>query len=237
MKNKPVYNCLLGLLLMFACTATAQNFKEDFSSVQRAYSRLDNFYCEISVKMYEKHTSGKPGETMHSYIKKHKGNFSYSMGDMKMIVNEKCILYINDREKQMVYTIRDTKRELKVPSHDAAAIVDSLVKKSDSVVFVTGKGSVKEYIVYSSKGLITKTHLSIDKESSLIKIIEYYYNPDKSPAADKVVIEYQQMNTAPSFSDDDFSEKKYVAYSGKVLKPFPPYTGYGTAIIDQREIK
>jgi outer membrane lipoprotein-sorting protein len=238
MKNKLKYHLLFLLyaLLPFKL-ALAQNFQQDYKQMQEAYNKLDKFYCEVKVKIYESDRAVTPNEIISSVIKKQKDDFWYSMGSIKMIVNEKCILYIDEREKQMIYTIRDRKREMKIPSQDVAAMIDSLVQKSDSVVYTSGKDNCKGYIIYASKALITKTVLFIDRENALVKTIEYYYNPAKAPASNKIIIEYSKMDTAPVFTDVEFSEKKYVAYAGKVLKPNSPYGGYKTSVIDQNEFK
>lgn len=238
LKNKLKNKLLFFLLLILpGSLAVAQDFKKDYNQVQDAYTKLDKFYCEIKIKLYESHQSVKPGETITSLIKKQNNDFWYSMGRIKMIVNEKCILYIDENEKQMIYTIRDTKREMKIPNQDVAAIIDSLVKKSDSVVFTGSKDNCKHYAIYASKALITKTELAIDRESFLIKTIEYYYDPMKSPSSNKIIIEYSKMDTAPLFTDSEFSEKRYAAYSNKVLKPLSPYVGYRTSVIDQNGFK
>lgn len=220
-----------------AALMVGQDFKKDYNQVQEAYNKLDKFSCEIKIKIYETYQSVKPGEIISSVIKKQKNDFWYSMGRIKMIVNEKCILYIDENEKQIIYTIRDKKREMKIPNQDVAAIIDSLVKKSDSIIFAGNKDNSIHYSIYASKALITKTDLFIDKESFLVKTIEYYYDEKKSPTSNKIIIEYSKMDTSPVFTDSEFSEKKYAAYSNKVLKPLPPYVGFRTSVIDQNSIK
>src|ERR1035437_3322409 len=103
----------------------AQNFKKDFTSTQEAYSKLDRFYCEVGINIYDSYKAQNPSEKIASVIKKQKNNFWYSMGKTTIIVNDNCILYISDENKQITYTIRDKKDELSIPNQNAAAMIDT----------------------------------------------------------------------------------------------------------------
>lgn len=226
-----------ALFLLPVFSVVAQNFKTNFASTQAAYNTLDKFYCEVGISIYDNYSSKNPEEKIASVIKKQKNNFWYSMGKTIMVVNDKCILYINNDAKQIVYTIRDKKREIEVPNQNAAAMIDSIVKKSDSVIFEGIKNNCFQYAIYASRAAIIKTELSIGQDDFLIKRICYYYDEKKYPTSNKVIIEYSKINTTIDFSDAEFSEKKYITYSNRGLKPLPPYVGYSATIVDQNDIK
>lgn len=232
----PAFLCLAILVLLYG-TSSAQNFKQDFRQVQEAYSKLDKFYCEIKINMYETTGASKPAQVMLSTIKKQAGDFWYSMNTSKMIVNDRCILYINEESKKMYYSVRDKENEIKLPEQNPVAMVDSLLGKSDSIVYKGIKNGCLNYTVHSPQSIIIKSEMAIDKESHLMRSITYYYDEKKKNAAAKVTIEYMKINTAPAFTESDFSEEQYVVFSNNMLKPVNAYSAYDASIIEQPDLK
>ena len=235
-KEKNNHTVLLVLFLTMWMGAAAQDFRSDYAKMQERYATMAKFSCEVQVSMYENEKDAKPEQVLLSAVKKMDGNYWYMFGKTKMIVNEKCILYLDEESKEMTYTIRDKKNEAVPPVQNAAAMIDTLLKKNDSVVFAGIEGMLKHYIVYSSKGLILKTDLFLNKETYTLTKLIYHYDKKKY-ASEKVEINYLKIDLAPVFAPDEFSEKKYAVYSNGRLKPQGIYAAYQTNIIDQNDFK
>lgn len=214
----------------------AQDFKSDYMRLHESYGKLNKFYCEVKVAMYEKESNSKPDEIITSMIKKMDQNYWYSLGRLIMLMNDNCVLYVDQSSKEMTYAVRDIKKETK-PFDQYAATIDTIVKRADSVIFKGIANNIKLYQVYSSKSIIERTELSIDQQTGLVNRIVYYYNKSKNPYSEKVIIEYLKMNITPDFTDSDFSEKKYALYSKKILKPLGTFSGYKTLVINQNDFK
>lgn len=225
------------LVFLMPAAVTGQNFKKDYAPVQEAYNKLDKFYCEIKINMYEEEGDKTPSSVMHSTIKKNGEDFCYSIGKTKMLMNDNCILYIDEDSKAMTYSARDKKNEIKIPGQDPSAMIDSIIKKSDSVVYAGIKDNCKRYIIYSAKAIISKTEITIDQANYMIPLITYHYDTKKGSDVSKVMIEYVKMNLSPDFLNTDFSEKKYAVYANKKLKPLAPYSTYKTTVIDPTDFK
>lgn len=229
--------CLFFSVFLLSFSAFAQDFKSDYKQVHEAYNKLEKFSCELKIDVFEDQRSKTPSQKMSSVIKKSANDYWYSMDKIKMVVNDGCILYINEENRQMIYTIRNSKNEMVIPNQNAVATIDTILKKSDSVVYSGVRDNCKKYIIYSGKGEIVRSEMLISRESSLITKIVYYYKAEKDGNASKVEINYVKMNTAPQFADNEFSEKQYMSYSKNKVKPLGKYIGYETSVINQNDIK
>lgn len=237
MKNYLNKFCLIFALVLLTGNSFAQDFNSDYKKVQVAYAGLQNFFCELKVNVYDDLVSKSPSQTMLYSIKKQRDDFYYSVDKIKMIVNDNCVLYINEDNKQMIYTVRNKKKEMTIPNQDATEIVDKILKKSDSIIYSGVFNNCKKYIIYSQKNEITKSEMYISNDNSLITKIVYYYKEDKERGSTKVEIDYLKMDTLPVFRDNEFSEKQFVLYTKNTAKPLGKYSAYQTSVVNQNDIK
>jgi hypothetical protein len=228
--------CFLFAVTTLASTLVAQDFKTDYKKVQDTYLHLENFYCELKINMYKKSSAPAPLQQLTAVIKKQGENTCYTMGKITMLVNEKCMLYLDEQEKRMVYTIRDTKKI--VPDlNQYTAIVDSLLDRNDSVIFNGSKNDEKKYTLYTSKQEIMRAEVYIDQRLNTLSKLVYYYKSRKNTEFEKVSIDYDHITMAAVFKPADFSESKYVLVTGKKLTPAAGFAGYQIEVIDQRNLK
>jgi hypothetical protein len=220
--------------LVCSSVTFSQDFRADYKKMQDKYGSLEKFSCKLKVNVSE---DQKPAQTLNYAMKKSGEDFWYSMDKIKMIVNSNCVLYINDEEKQLVYTVRNKKKELPFPSGDLAGAVDTLLKKSDSVVFAGLRDNCKKYIIYSSAGEIIRSEIYINNETSLITRVAYHYKHYQERGDIRVDIAYQEMNTAPQFANSEFSEKQYVSYNRGVARPLGKYSSYQASVVNENDIK
>lgn len=215
----------------------AQDFKSDLLKTQGLYSQSANFYCEINVSVFEKKDSKKPAEKFNVILKKQKENYWYSMGDIEMLYCEKYAIYLNRANKDMIYSIRNSKQTIKMPVPDMIKTIDSLLHNSDSVVYHgVLNGHFKKYSVYTQKSLILKTEVVFDSDTGIISQMIYYYDLKKNAEAEMVVIDYVNSSFSRAFPENDFSENKYIKKSKGGIIPAGNYSGYSISVIDEHDI-
>ena len=132
-----MFKCILLAVSFFITVsyAVGQDFKKDYGLVHASYEKMDKFYCELKINVFESEKATSPMQVMTSVIKKRTNDYWYSMGGIKMLVRDGFILYIDEDAKQMIYTIRDQKREMTLPNQNASAMIDSVLKKNDSIIY------------------------------------------------------------------------------------------------------
>jgi hypothetical protein len=231
-------NFLLWVLIltMPELKVSAQDFSQDHKKVQMAYLNLNDFYCEIKIDMYTKTNASKPDRVLKSVLKKQANNSWHTIGKTTVLVNDKCMLYLDENQKTILYTKLDALDKKKSSNPYINGVIDSLPKKNDSVVFNGISDGKIKYTLYTSKQTIVRTEISIDQQTYLIAKIVYYYKTGKQMEFEKIEIGYENRNMNPIFSKDEFSEKKYVNYTGKTLKPALAFAEYRTEIIEQEPL-
>lgn len=210
----------------------AQDFKEDYKRAQEKYAGLKNFSCSMRVDLYEKINAPAPEETMKTVIKKKGNSYLYETDNNVLLINEKCLLNINRDQRRIVYTVKEKNTENQDHKNELTTLMDSLLNRNDSVLFKGVEGGKKKYIVHTSSASIIRSEIYLDQHTGLCSKLVYYYKADRYTGSEKVIVEYEHMNESPVFGEDDFSEKKYATYNGKVLKPAPAYSNYKTTVID-----
>jgi hypothetical protein len=210
---KQIRSAIAIFCLLQSICSNAQNFRDDYKKMQDAYASLDRFSCDLKIKTFEHAADSKASAVMSAALRKQGDNYSYFLGRMKMIMNDDCLLFIDEAARQMTYTIRNKKKEAAAPQMPAFAI-DTLIKKSDSVICKGLENGKKHYIAYSSKGLILSTELFINTETNLLENVIYHYDA-KRYSSEKVEIDYCNMQLHPEFAADEFSEKNMHSIPGE----------------------
>ncbi len=228
--KKSFFSCLCMVIL--STNLVAQDFNEDYKKVQRKYAQLNNFYCEIRVSMFEHADSPEPEEIMMTLLKKKGDEYLYETKENIFLTNERCILNVDKQQKRLIYTVKEKRKESAAPDKSLTAMMDSLLKKNDSVIYEGMSQGRKKYVVYAYSSSIIRSEIYIDDQMQLCSRLVYHYKPGKLNNSEKVIIDYEKINTSPVFTQEDFSEKKYAVYNGKVLKSTRAYADYKTTVID-----
>jgi hypothetical protein len=205
---------------------SAQNFTEDYKKIQANYAGAARFYCEVKMSMYDQRNAMKPTEVYTTVVKKQGKNYLTVTGKNIVLSNEICDIQVNQQEKRILYAEKEEKHADK-GLVEAFAVLDTLIKKrNDSIAFEGITEGKKKYTVYSTGSAIVKTELFIDAEKNLLSKLIYFYGENKMISVQKVMIEYEHVNFSPEFSKGEFSEKKYIVYVGKTVKPTTEFINY-----------
>ena len=147
----------------------AQDLKADFKAMQARYREIENFYAEIDVEVY---LDGAPSEllvTRNAVLKKKGDDFFYVLGEMRMLLNERCILVINDATRDIVYRKRSPEDE--DPSFYTVTTpeMDRVIAAYDSVRYLGIKNGNKHYEIFTSRSPIARTNLYLDEKTRMFK--------------------------------------------------------------------
>lgn len=212
--------CLLGT------RGTAQDFKQDLVKMQAAYAGIKNLVANVEINVYSSAFSTALLVKKTALLKKEEDNYYYELGDIFMLLNKKHSILANKEDKQIVYSERDVKEEKKYAYSFISPSLDSVFKTYDSVAFKGIESGQKKYTVYTGRSLIVKTDIVLNENTFFITKVIYYYDPQKIPTGNKVMIEYKSMDTSPVFSKNDFSDSIFIRFSGNNAYPAARFAGY-----------
>jgi hypothetical protein len=219
--------CKFFWCILLICTNHfyGQTAGSELNKVRDAYLKVENLSMNVVVKSY-KSKNDKAGVLMGSgNIKKSGKNFYSNFLETEMLINSKVTLVIHNDEKVIVYFEPDN---IVIKNNQQLPHVDSILATADSFNYKGIEGSSKHFSFYDYHSPIKQTDLFVDKNSSLVTRIVYYYKEDSKEEnydAYKVVIDYENINyeTIPA---SFFSEKKYILLEQAYLKPAPAYKTY-----------
>jgi len=219
-------NIVVFLLLVFAyLSSPSQSYKEDFKSLNRALLNLNSFRCEILIKIYEDYNSASPHIVQKAKVNINGNNYLSEYENRILLSTDNAKLLINKENKSIIYSNSENKKNYEL-YNNLNTNTDSILSTADSIIFIKKTNDYIHYTVYSSKSVIKKTDLFIDVRTFLIKKLIYYYNRKFVAKNNKVIIEYTLLDTNPAFSEDTFSESKYIKSVNKKITAIGLYAGY-----------
>ena len=121
-----------------------------------------------------------------------------------------------------------TKEELKYQESFYSGVnLDTLTKaKYDSIQYKGISDGLKHYIIYTAKGMITRTDIWFYADKPLLHKMEYLYNPNMTGGNSNVEIDFNMSDVNKEIPEEIFRQDKYILKSGKQYKPAAAYTQY-----------
>lgn len=242
MKNK-IEICLLSFLLITSAKTThAQNASEDFKKVRAAYDAAPAISMDVLYKSYPDYTTTVENDSQSGSFKRQGSNLYSNLLGIETLQNSQFNIIVENNSKKLV--ILDP---AKASVNISPVNVDSVLSMCSSVKFIEGAGNQRIYKLSFDK-LTSFQYSTIDfcinKETFLIdKIVLYYRDavnfnyedkeaPKKKP---RLEIIYKNINTHAVFTNEQFSEKKYITVSENAIKPTGTYSAY--ELINQKNLK
>lgn len=215
---------ILLLLLTVSCLTYGQDYKIDLKKMNETYSQLTKFYTEISILTYETATSKTPNYTRNGIIRMDDNKFHYSFDDMSMLVNDKYSVMVQKETNTIIY--KELKKIATKQTQEIAGMadLDKLMSNYKSVKYNGLKNGVKHYTIYP-KYDFEKAELYMKPNGLITKIIYVYKNAEYT-GAKKMVATFNKSTLNPSFSKEQFSEKKFFQKQGKEYVPVSKYKNY-----------
>jgi hypothetical protein len=238
---KPLYYIkavLLFFMLLSSLIVSAQNVKEEIKKINAAFENTSSISMDISYAAFSNYYSTKPLETTRGSFKKNGNNYWSKMEEVEMCQNEKCMIYADNEEKQIIISNPPGKPKGK----ELYMNLDTLMKyefKSQIKTFGSFNRITFEYNDQDGLREYSKMDIYYDTKTYFINKCVLFYaeemstdQEEKGPM-DKPRLEISYTNI--SFSETDksiFSESNYFLQSGNKISGKGIYKNF--EIIDQR---
>lgn len=203
------------LMIVFLCASgylNAQNYKEDIKKALAVYSLGKSFSCSLVISVYQGTEQRQPVKTIYARQKKQGENFYYELDNVDFLMNKDLAITVNKIEKKIFV---DKRKKEEAPKYDYFKsfdpIMDSVLNsKSAKVTLVSDDNGILHYVIKGCSPLITQTDVFISKSTGFFTKLEYRYSKDYFGETQRVVIKYNDVNTAPVFEKGAFSETQFV---------------------------
>jgi len=215
---------LLPSILVLLAFVPANDFKKDLLKMQEFYKKNPRLSLAVHVQMMDV-ASGKSAADPVSGVVRRNGSLFYSSFDnIETIVNENYYIAVDHARKRITCDKPAVYAQQDIVS-DYPAMIDTLMKNT-KVTFLRSEKNVNWYVIPGSKlDPFSKVEMGLHKEGYLQGLV-YHFPGDEEELAEMVRISYTDINTQASFSEKQFSEKKYITRHGDKITPAAAYKDY-----------
>lgn len=212
-----------------ASEAFAQDFEKDVAAVRSSYENTKRLSIDIDVTVYNRLKNNEQVSRSRVSLKKEDRKFKYNVDDRTMLLNEDCLLLVDHQEHKIVYQRREENGQAEAQlTEQAMPDVEKMLGDYDKIEFLGTANGLKHYRLStkSDDHYLEKMEVWINEKHQMLEKIVYLYNPELYPENNKVVVKYQNINTAPKFSSSEFSEKTYIQKQGLTFRAHKNYQNY-----------
>ena len=209
------------MLLPFS--SKAQDYLSDIKEINKAYYGLEDFSVSIESRIYETKQSKVPDKKVFSKVMKLGSGYKTITDIVETIYTPKYVIAISKMGKTMMYAPNDKK----VPNPlDAFPMIDSMVNKLDSVVYVGEHTGEKHYKLYMRKQAIMMVDVYFRAADFIFTRIDYTYNSSESGWY-KVETLFNNINKSAGLTRTEFSSEYYIVDKDPLkIKATDKYKGY-----------
>jgi hypothetical protein len=195
-------------------------FTVDLDSMQAKLGKEKKFSAELIV------TNKNVAGFMHSITATihRKGDcMYYKLMQLEYLFAEKHSVIVNHKARSIAYVGKDEKGSSIKP---AMPELDSVLMLYDSVVCQGEINGTRKYVIYNHNGLISKCEAYFNPSVMFFTKLVYKYNRDILGEEATIEVDYKDIQYAPVFSDNEFSENRFIVKKGKAWVPVPALQGY-----------
>lgn len=214
----------------------AQTVSSDFDKVRATYKGLKGISAEVEYIVFQGHSSTKVMDVRTGIFKSNMTDaFTFNLTGTLQCHNPQYDILISKEEKAIVVKKNITAKAQTgfIPGVDTSSgIWKNGIKIYDGNGMRTWRVSFKG-VPISEYDMID---ITIDTRNYLITSLSLYYRSNmtnymysEDPEDNykpKMVINYKNVRLNPTFTEDEFSEKKYIQVSGNEMKTSKNYVGY-----------
>lgn len=200
----------------------SQTFQEDIKTVYESYRKTDKFQTEITITVYN--FKDQP-VIQKAQIKKSGNNFHYFIDSRKVLMNKEYMITVNSDQKEIVVADALSEEVLNATAFGEEQMKEML-KKVDTIIDNGIAKGMHNYTIISKNNMIEKMELSISQKYKMLSKVIYHYNTEAGLNSTKVIIDYKEITTTPSFKSSEFNESQYISKIKGNLKPSLAYKGY-----------
>ena len=222
---------LLSVYMLTISIGYSQDFETDLLKCSEEYIKIKSFDFEIDLLAYTTNTE-KPAKAQRNFFKSDGDEFFYKMDEIIYIKNRRCHLVVNDMDRMLVYgitsesTAKDEAAEMKKMMTSYSEVLKKSLATFDSVVFNGVKQGTKHYTILDNDGEVIKYDIFFDVKTNLIQRIDCFYSHKSNMDYKKLSMIYSKIDLSPTFSKNQFSEKKYIYRDANQLIGVDQYKNY-----------
>ena len=218
-------------MLVLSGTSNAQSVKEDMIRLNEHYTADASYSMNIQVSLYPGKDDVEPDYQYSGHVKKSGSNFYSELMDRITLINERCILSIDQSKKMIVYQENNRKNNTlaqQFSSNEIGAVLDSTFLGTNEVTLQKQEGHKKFYLIIpkDKNSEYDKMEMVINTNNYTIEKYTYYFRPEAHAQYRKIVILYSQVEVGKKPDPEVFSENQFVRKEGNRMNPAPSYNGY-----------
>jgi hypothetical protein len=206
--NRKIITCVV-LALVLTITCSGQKVAEELALIRNAYLGAPNISFEVDAFSYSTASDKTPELISHGSLKKSEGKYYSNFRDYEVLVDNSRAIMINNNKKSI--NIYEKGSQSLKPS-EMLVDVDSLLRKTDSVVMMPTLNGTKHFICYSKKSLIQQTDIYVDADNHFISKILFTYAPSTKEYTldiNRVEVFYKNITTK-AIPEESFSFGKFI---------------------------
>ena len=219
--------CILTtiFLIFISFTSFCQDFKADWKKIVEAYKQHDKFSMHLEYRLYKNYSSTEVFENGSADVKKSGDVFHYTMLGTETLVNDKYVIILNHNLKKLMidrHMPRKTAPMIKVDLNMDSILqafarhFGDMTEQHEQVECREQDNQLQEYTLNYGIGEYKAIKIVFNKNTwHLEKMVllfrnEYDMAQDGHKAAPRLEILYQDFNSKPEFSADEFSEQQFL---------------------------
>ncbi|MBD3638027.1 MAG: hypothetical protein HUJ25_11800 [Crocinitomicaceae bacterium] len=214
---------IITYFLCYACIVQAQNYSTYIQKILNKIESSEGLHIKSKVYVYDNPDTKKLLKSFNAELLKSGNVFRNHIDDAEVISNEQFI-YTIDHTERIIYVQRQVKLSRKdkklIEEFNELNKVDSLKsqvfsKNSDQITF----------LVYPH-GEIQRAFVTIDIKLLKFIRVEYYYDEERYPSGNYVVIDYEDFNSNFSVKEELLEGKDILKKSGNKFETTQKYSDY-----------
>ena len=219
-----VFNTILLFWLTSSLTCLlAQDFTKDLTQWHEAVKNSETFSVKMQIDIYSGSKQQKLIQQRRASILKKDNKFKVKYDESEMVYSDSLSLMIHHPSKAMTLS---SYHPDSISVGNAITGMDTLLSKTDSVIFQEKKGTLTSYAVYTSGKYIQRSILTFNTASHMLEKVNYFYNQSIMKQDLMVEIKFNKLKVNPDISESTFNLDQYIKVVNGVLKPAPNYRNY-----------
>lgn len=181
---------------------------------------MTGVHVMMDIRVFESKESTEPYFDEQAIVKKDNNNYFYRFSGLEMLMNEKYLVMVNEKQRHITCTRRDEKSEAEL-ADPISANLDSLLNFFGTPEFIGIEQDVEHYTLTRKEGLIVGIELYINTVSNTLKRLDYQYDEGQF-----AIINFTLFDRKPVFKSEEFKEQKYFTEAKGVLKLSDNYSRF-----------
>jgi len=186
------------------------------------YEGKENLYVEMQNSVFENGTQKHNAKTK---IYKKGGSFHYKMGDQSMLINDKYLVVVDHKRKNMSYDIWSA-HQAKQLANMSVPLTDAILAKYPVIEYKGEKNGLRHYSLQNEKLQMSHVDVFFNTKTGFMDKMIQRYNPKLVKGDIYMEMVFKKVSTNPSFDANAFSEKQYLTIDGKTATAASAYKKY-----------